>query len=275
MQLRIVTVATKELVNTTAYKYLKDSLDKSDHEFITLGSNDNWNGGDLTRFPGGGKKVIYLKEYLNSTKFDYDDYLLFCDGGDTFCNAEISISDVTSILPNELVFATETSYWPNWNLKEEFESLSTSFAYHNKYLNSGLFIGRTNYIKSLLNEYDLIKYDYQETGAPETVDDQYYYQKIFLDNKNKITLDYTQKWFQCLGPISDNTKIGNSKFVHANGNAKEWYDTNILPVEIEPSIDDLPIITPRGLDTKVDLQKTSSGVQGPRLENSDSDLTPL
>jgi len=275
LQLRIVTVATKELVNTTAYKYLKDSLDKSDHEFITLGANDYWNGGDLTRFPGGGKKVIYLKEYLNSTKFDYDDYLLFCDGGDTFCNAEISISDVNSILPNELVFATETSYWPNWDLKEEFESLSTSFAYHNKYLNSGLFIGRTNYIKSLLNEYDLIKYDYQETGAPETVDDQYYYQKIFLDNKNKITLDYTQKWFQCLGPISDNTKIGNSKFVHANGNAKEWYDTNILPVEIEPSIDDLPSITPRGLDTKVDLQKTSTGVRGPRLENSDSDLKPL
>ena len=78
MKLRIVTVATKEIVSTHYYQYLKNSLNKItiDHEFITLGSEDEWNGGDLTNYPGGGKKVVYLKEYLNSTKFDYDDYIL-------------------------------------------------------------------------------------------------------------------------------------------------------------------------------------------------------
>ena len=62
MKLRIVTVATKEIIDTPEYRYLKSSVkDKLDKELITLGSDDYWNGGDLTSFPGGGKKVIYLK----------------------------------------------------------------------------------------------------------------------------------------------------------------------------------------------------------------------
>ena len=122
MKLRIVTVATKEIIDTPEYRYLKSSVkDKLDKELITLGSDDYWNGGDLTSFPGGGKKVIYLKEYLNSNKFSYDDYLLFCDGSDTFCNTIPRPNTLVSdLLPYECIFASEPTYWPNWDLKNKF-----------------------------------------------------------------------------------------------------------------------------------------------------------
>lgn len=258
MNLKIITVATKEIVSLDSYKYLKESLNKItlDHEFITLGSEDEWNGGQMEIQPGGGKKVIYLKEYLNNNKFAFDDYILFCDGSDTFCNGDITKDDLESIPPNEVIFATETSYWPTWDLEDKFKNLSPAMAYNNKYLNSGLFIGRANYIKSLLNKYDLIDYDFADTKAPETVDDQYYYQNIFLENQNRISLDYIQKWFHCMGPISDDPDTqflrGHSKFVHANGDAKQWYD-NFISQDMIPDENDLPNIP--------------TGVVGPSLKS--------
>jgi len=278
LKLRIVTVATKEIIDTPEYRYLKSSVkDKLDKELITLGSDDYWNGGDLTLNPGGGKKVIYLKEYLNSNKFSYDDYIIFCDGSDTFCNT-IPQPDtlVSDLLPYECIFAAEPTYWPNWDLKDKFikpNRIGTTL-----YLNSGMFIGRTNYIKELLNKYDLLDYDYENKGTPELVDDQYYYQNIYLDNKDKIKLDYTSKYFKCLGPIEnfdDEIDIGDSYFIHANGNAKEWYTSFITgdsywnSEELVPDIEDIPDIPLDGLTSNlgciiitIDPEETKAKIPG-------------
>ena len=195
MNLKIITVATKEIVSLDSYKYLKESLNKItlDHEFITLGSEDEWNGGQMEIQPGGGKKVIYLKEYLNNNKFAFVDYILFCDGSDTFCNGVITKDDLESIPPNEVILQLKHLIGQQ-DLEDKFKNLSPAKAYNNKYLNSGLFVGRANYIKSLLNKYDLIDYDLADTRS--RVDDQYYYQNIFLENQNRISLDYIQKWFR-------------------------------------------------------------------------------
>jgi hypothetical protein len=256
LNLRIVTVATKELINTDTYLYLKDTVKENlNRDLITLGADDTWNGGDLTQSPGGGKKVVYLKEYLNSNKFSFDDYMLFCDGGDTFCNSVITDTDILDILPYECIFAGESSYWPDWDLSEKFGSEDDHGVY--RFLNSGLFIGRTNYIKELLNKYSLLDYDYADTKKSELVDDQYYYQNIYLE-ESKICIDYDQKYFKCLGPIFDPNgiiEVGNSYFVHANGNAKQWYEENI----VAPVVAGLPVMT---------SLPVTKGVEGPSISKS-------
>ena len=47
--------------------------------FQVLGMGEEWKGGDILRFPGGGHKVNILKEALEKYKDDDDLLIMFTD----------------------------------------------------------------------------------------------------------------------------------------------------------------------------------------------------
>ena len=213
----LVTVGTDP---TDGYKRIKHSLELYGYNYKVLGFGDQWNGGNMAKGPGGGKKIIYLQNFLKN----YDGkckYIVFSDCYDVIAlqNPKLLYEKYKKYFDNKIVFSAEKYCWPDENLKDKYPEVNNDF----KFLNSGGFIGSVEQIKKLV-EKTILPFD----------DDQLYYTHRFLENQENIVLDYEGKIFQTLSgcSISDfNFDLSKSVFrnqfgniptlLHGNGGARD------------------------------------------------------
>lgn len=212
----LITVATD--MNDPLKRYIS-SCKQFGFNPVILGLGTNWNGGDMEKGPGGGQKIILLQKYINSLDISDNKLIVFTDSYDVICNNNINILLETykSNFENKIVFASESSCWPDKSLEKVYPNINKP----NKYLNSGVFIGYLNDIKNLI-----------EKEIKPHEDDQLYYTKEFLNNQDKIGLDYDNRLFLCLNCDENLYNINKSKsllncknnnipcFLHGNGPQK-------------------------------------------------------
>lgn len=158
--------------------------------YIIMGLGDKWNGGDMSKGPGGGQKICYLINYIKH--FNPEQLILVSDSYDVIMTANSKeIIKKFNEFNKPIVFASEPNCWPDKSLANKYPNVNSD----NKYLNSGGFIGKVKDILKIL---------------PETFeshsDDQLYYTKQFL-NTSLIELDYKCKIFQCLNKAENNIEI--------------------------------------------------------------------
>jgi hypothetical protein len=96
--------------------------------------------------PGGGKKVVYLKEYLEQSFLP--EYTIFTDCYDVvvLANEDEVIDIYKKHFDGQIVFGAERFCWPDKQRAAQYPATPSSF----KYLNSGLFMGPTQMIQEML-----------------------------------------------------------------------------------------------------------------------------
>jgi hypothetical protein len=217
---RVFTVATESAKADDLIR----SCDNFDIHLEMLGVGEKWQGGDMASGPGGGHKVHYLRSRMRNV--DDNDIVLFVDGYDVVIND--TLEEIVARYKQfgaEVVFGAEPICWPDESIAEQFPQVHT----RNRFLNSGMFIGRAKTIKEMLKK---------EIGKND--DDQLYYQNHFLSNKFKIKLDVENYIFQCVSAtsgslsISKNNQIYNSEtgcyscVLHGNGGPQDKQAYNNL-----------------------------------------------
>lgn len=190
-----ITVATE---STDGFKRFARSARVFDVPVKVLGMGEDWRGGDVKRFAGGGHKVNLLKAELEKHKEDKNKIIMFTDSYDVIINAPASqIVREFREMKARVVFSTEGFCWPDKTLASEYPVPEKG----KPYLNSGAFIG---YAPEL---YQIVSH----TPLPDDGDDQLYYTKIFLDkalrNKWNIKLDYTANIFQNLNGATADVEL--------------------------------------------------------------------
>ncbi|PVD36874.1 hypothetical protein C0Q70_03864 [Pomacea canaliculata] len=174
-----------------------------------LGLGEEWRGGDVKKYAGGGQKVNLLKNALEKYKRDDSRLIMFTDSYDVvFTAGEDIIRDRFSKFEARVVFSAEGFCWPDSSLKDKYPPVKGS---EKRFLNSGGFIG---YAKEL---YEIVHY----SSLNDDGDDQGYYTMIYLDRalrgKWNIKLDTRSEIFQNLnGALGDITLkyIGNHSYLY-------------------------------------------------------------
>ena len=210
----LITVATE--MNEPLKRYIL-SCKQFGFNPKVLGLGTKWSGGDMKNGPGGGQKIILLQEYIKTLNSSDNKIIVFTDSYDVICNNNINklVERYRSDFKNNIIFASEYSCWPDKCLEHLYPETKCK----NRYLNSGLFIGYLNDIRKLVEK---------EIKAHE--DDQLYYTREFLKNKDNIKLDYENKLFLCLNCDDKEYRIDKSRslliinsnnnipsFIHGNG----------------------------------------------------------
>ncbi len=206
------------------YQRIKHSLELFGYNYKVLGFGDEWNGGNMAKGPGGGKKIVYLQKFLKSYKGNCK-YIVFSDCYDVIAlqNPKILFQKYKNYFNNKIVFSAEKFCWPDKTLSDKYPKAPNDF----KYLNSGGFIGPIDDLRKLV-----------EKPILPSDDDQLYYTHRFLEEENNIVLDYEAKIFQTLSgcSISDfhfdlsksvfKNKFGNiPSLLHGNGG---WRDKMLI-----------------------------------------------
>lgn len=140
---------------------------------------------------GSKPKMLYkaIKEKKLNTK-----YFIFCDCFDlvfTF-GPHALLWDFDARFDSPIVFSSEKNCFPE-DLKSDYDQLPATSSY--KYLNSGMIVGETDAMLTILEAMDLsnVPDDYRmENGNMYHVNDQFLYQQIFLKQPVKMKLDYWQ-----------------------------------------------------------------------------------
>jgi lysyl hydroxylase/galactosyltransferase/glucosyltransferase/procollagen-lysine,2-oxoglutarate 5-dioxygenase len=166
-------------------------------QYKIMGLGDNWEGGNMSRFPGGGQKVNLLIKTIEN--MEDDKIILVTDSYDVIMSANSKeILDKYKKFSKKLVFATESDCWPDEDKADNFPKILNK---KNIYLNSGGFIGDVKTIKEFIK------------NIPNDADDQRWYQNMFLSESGKkyMELDYNCEIFQCLNDAEDELQIHFSK----------------------------------------------------------------
>ncbi len=132
-------------------------------------------------------KFVYraIKRELIKTK-----YIIFCDCWDlVFCTTPEEIILKFLEMDCDLVISAERNCFPN-DLKDEYDKLPATSSF--KYLNSGMIVGYTDKLLELLESMKVeeIPDDYWNGEKNIHFNDQFEYQKSFLQQPVKIKLDY-------------------------------------------------------------------------------------
>ena len=168
-----------------------------------------WGGNDMIKGPGGGYKVILLKEYLSQFEDSDDRLILFSDSYDA-----VLLSSPQKVLDTyykmvekykcDVIFSAESLIWPDEKLANLFPPSNTIY----KYLNSGGFIGKIKDIKKIIMAGEI----------KATDDDQLYYQIQYINSINEDTnlgisfkLDVYAEIFQTLSSHFDYINIDYNK----------------------------------------------------------------
>lgn len=129
-------------------------------------------------------KDLLLKEYLENV--DGDELILFTDGYDSIflCDSKEIESKFYSF-QKDVIFSTEVNCWPDKSLLNSYPANASPY----KYLNSGGFIGKASDILQLLSE------NFNTGDNAYTESNQYLWTKKFLENQDRIGLDYNGEIF--------------------------------------------------------------------------------
>lgn len=225
MSFKIITVCNRR---PSEPYYCLDSFITSlgEHEPLVLGTQ-------LGEYSGLGSKPKLLYKAIKDGLVD-NKYIIFCDCWDLVftINPDRIINEFFYNFNSPLVISSEKNCFPT-DLKEEYDKLPYTSSY--KYLNSGMIVGETEAMLSVLEAMDLknVPDDYrQEDGNMFHVNDQFLYQQIFLKQPVKIALDYNQVLCNTLHSVTldeldfSEERIKNIETkslpcaFHFNGNAK-------------------------------------------------------
>lgn len=204
-RLVVFTVATEE---TDGYKRFRRTTDAFNLKVEVLGMNQEWKGGDIMNYPGGGHKVNLFKEGLKKYKDEEDTVILFSDSYDVlFTTGQEEILRKFKSFNASLVFSAEIYLWPDKTVKHLYPPVKQGYPY----LCSGLFIGYAPYVWKALT--------YKEIS--DTGDDQLFFTKLFLDKEKReewpIKLDHLATLFQNLNGAREDVKIrfeGRNSLLH-------------------------------------------------------------
>jgi len=216
---------------TDGFKRYARSIKANDIPVKVLGMGEDWRGGDIKRFAGGGQKINILKAELSKHKDNKDQIIMFTDSYDVVVNAPAA-QIVAEFLKMEarVVFSTEGFCWPDKSLASQYPVPTKG----KPYLNSGAFIGYAPELYQIVTHSDI----------GDDGDDQLYYTKIFLDpalrKKFNIKMDYTAQIFQNLNGATADVELhfkGTEAFlqntayntvplvIHGNGASKMVLNT--------------------------------------------------
>ncbi|PIK40153.1 hypothetical protein BSL78_23007 [Apostichopus japonicus] len=222
-ELLVVTVATEE---TDGFKRFLRSTDKYDVNVKVVGMGEEWTGGDIVNWPGGGQKINLLKTALEEYKDRDDLILLFSDSYDViFTTGAEEIIRKFQEMDANLVISAESSIWPDPTLASQYPEPEVGYPF----VCSGLYMGYAPYFWSALTYRDIADKD----------DDQLFYTQLYLDSSRreewKIKLDHVASLFMNLNGARDDVKLlfegansmlQNTKYrtvpaiIHGNGPSK-------------------------------------------------------
>ncbi|CAL1268445.1 unnamed protein product [Larinioides sclopetarius] len=222
-KLLVLAVATEE---TDGFKRFMRSARVYGINVEVLGMNEEWRGGDVRLYSGGGHKVNILKEAMKKYWEKDDLIIMFVDSYDVvFMAGPEEILKKFHKTKSKVLFSAEGFCWPDASLAESYPKVEKG----KRFLNSGGFMGYASYIYEIVTSSPLKDED----------DDQLFYTKIYLDEdlrkKWTVKLDHKAEIFQNLnGAVGDvelrfsdtdsylyNTAYGTSPLVvHGNGASK-------------------------------------------------------
>ena len=213
------------------YHRMCASLDYWGYRYHTLGMGDVWDGGDMAKGPGGGKKVRYLQAFLR-TYTGPCKYVVFSD-----CYDVVALQDPRRLLDayrrhfeGRVVFAAEKFCWPDASLAGAFPPPAGGGAF--RFLNSGGFMGPVAMIRELVTR-----------PIQPSDDDQLYYTHRYLESQKlaglaRHVLDHESRIFQTLSGCSvedfeldvDRAALRNARghapaLLHGNGG---WRDKLLI-----------------------------------------------
>lgn len=184
--------------------------------YYIIGNGEKWQGGDLSKYAGGGQKVISLFNFLE--KID-NKLIIMCDTFDLvpLGKKEEIIDKYNKISNGEVLISSEYYCWPD----KDYESLYPYVKTKYKFLNSGCIMGYRNDLYKLIKNMDVKNDD----------DDQLFYTKKYI-NGEKIKLDYNCELFQTMYGVIEDLEIKNNRvynkytntypvFIHGNGSSKK------------------------------------------------------
>lgn len=112
--LLLVTVATQ---STDGFQRFNRSVNIYGLKLNVLGLNQPWKGGDVARKPGGGQKIILLREFLETIRDQNDLVILFTDSYDVIINGDRKdILKKFHSFDARIVFSAEKYCWPDSSL---------------------------------------------------------------------------------------------------------------------------------------------------------------
>ena len=210
MKLHYITVATKP---HPVLNNIQNKVNQNGETIHILGQeegrNIGWNANG-----NFGLKLKLVQDFLKRKDIQESDLILFTDAYDViYCGDFQTIIERYHMFDKPIIFGAETTCSPDPNMKPHYEFINTTFPF----LNSGLYIGKVNALRSCLESYE-----YRDQH-----DDQLFWTYIFLKNKQHIQLDYQNELFlNTYGiDIEDITlskqgiyyKGKNPLFLHVNG----------------------------------------------------------
>ncbi|XP_058805579.1 procollagen-lysine,2-oxoglutarate 5-dioxygenase isoform X2 [Phymastichus coffea] len=192
----VLTVATNE---TDGFRrFMRSSAVYGFRERVqVLGLGEDWRGGDVSRFAGGGQKVNLLRRALEPLRERPDTVILFTDSYDVIFLAPLDrIVRKFKDWPGSprLLFSAEEACWPDASLAADYPEVARG----KRFLNSGGFIGYVDAVGEVL----------RAASIDDADDDQLFYTRTFLHAETRrrlgIQLDHRSEIFQNLqGAVYD------------------------------------------------------------------------
>lgn len=230
---RIVTISNRI---PTEYYYTYEELFKSapNDEILILGRGE-------IQYTGLSDKPRILHHAITNGLIK-EKYIIFVDAWDVvFASSLHEVMDKYYSFNSPIVIGAERNCFPQ-NFKKEYDRLISTSSF--KYLNSGVIIGETEAILTVLEAMDApnLPVDYHDgrTGRNFHFNDQAMYMDIFLRQPVKIKLDYNCLIAQNMQDVNEsdlkfNHRIRNLEtntcpsIIHWNGSSKDkWSREPIL-----------------------------------------------
>lgn len=223
-QYTLITVANR-IPQESYYTFHEFFKSLQDVKPLVLGTKHGEYGG-----LGSKPRLLYaaIEQGYIGTK-----YIVFCDCFDiVFATHPNELFETFLRFNSPFVISSEKNCFPA-DLKDEYDKLDSGGSPY-KYLNSGMIVAETEAMLSVLESMDAknISNDYWDGEKMVNPNDQEYYQKEFLKQPIKMTLDYDQVLCNTLHSVEvdeldfEGDRIYNKVTdtfpcsFHANGSAK-------------------------------------------------------
>jgi hypothetical protein len=206
-KMKIVTVATK---SERYYPYLKESAERHNHEFVTLGWEQKWRG--------FGWRFKLMKEYLQS--LPSNELICFIDGYDVILlqdpkTIEDKYNRLTGGDKTKIVCAIDRSY--GTDLEKMLVNAWSSFYFYkmdSEMVNAGTYIGHSS---TLLEIYDSMC---KEFTCDDNSDDQIILQQYILKHKNQFIIDINNEIFLTVTAPLTKITLGKDNISFENNRIK-------------------------------------------------------